>query len=488
MGCCVRTGDDYLESLDDGRQVWIGSEKIDDIRTHPATKAVVAEHARYYDRHSDPEWAPKLMSKDDPSVPIAFKQPKTAEDLTDLVTASRAQAEPSVGNITHPPGYGALIMLGCYDPVLSHGDGSRNDIVESYYRKLLAEQRFMAAPYVSTITDRFRPPPEKLRPAVVKERDDGIIVRGMVGLGTGMAYANELFTAPLPGPMTPEQALWFAFPVGSPGVKVLGRVPSARSDDPFLSPLSTRYDETDATVILEDVFVPWESVFVYRDIDFAVAHLNEHVTWLVLHHLTRMHARAEFSLGLALAVADGLATTQNPGVVETLMDLVIWSETIRTALDASAAIPQLTGAGSAMPNQMHLATGTMYALQKRAWAAETVRTLAGFGGMLAPTAENLADPEIGEHLTASYGGGNWTARQRSALLHLLRDHTASAMDAREAAFEMLASAGMHTWRLRTRMGFGRYEELANRALEQIADENPPTVKFPMLDQLDPLFK
>jgi 4-hydroxyphenylacetate 3-monooxygenase len=240
--------------------------------------------------------------------------------------------------------------------------------------------------------------------------------------------------------------------------------------------------------MLEDVFVPWESVFVYRDVEFANAYLNNHVTWLVLHHLTRMHVRAEFSVGLALAVADSLQMTQNPGVIETLIDLVIYSETLRTALEASTAMAEITPAGVAMPNQMHLATGTMYGLQKRAWAADTVRTLAGFGSMLSPTAENLVDPEIGEHLTASYGGGKWTARQRAALLHLLRDHTASAMDAREAAFEALASAGMHTWRLRTRMGFGRYEELANKALEKIAGENPPRAEFPMLSQLDPLFK
>ena len=484
----MRTGAEYLESLDDGRQVWVGSEKVDDVRTHPATRGVVAEHARWYDRHFDPEMRDVLMSDDDPAVPVAFTTPRSVKDLQRLVQISKLQAEPSVGNITHPPGYGALIMLGAYDPILSHGSGERNDAVEAYYRSLLSEGRFMAAPYVPTIADRFRPPEDRLKPRVVKERDDGIVVKGMVGLGTGMLYANELFTAPLPGPMTPEQAMWFAFPVAAPGVKVIGRLPSARSDDPFLHPLSIEYDETDATVILDDVFVPWESVFVYRDIEFANTYLNDHVTWLVLHHLTRMHVRAEFSVGLALSVADALQMTGNPGVIETIIDLVIYSETLRTALEASTAMAVITPSGCAMPDQMHLGTGTMYALERRGWAAETVRTLGGFGAILSPTAENLDDPEVGERLSESYGGGRWTARQRSALLHLLRDHTTSALDSREAAFQALASAGMHTWRLRTRMGFGRYDELANRALEKIAGENPPTVEFPALTQLDPLFK
>lgn len=485
----LRTGAQYLEALGDGRQVWIGSEKVDDLRTHPATRGVVMEHARWYDRHFDPDWKDVLFAKDDPDTPVLLKTPRNADDLRRLMEASRAQAEPGAGNITHPPGYGALIMLGAYDPILSYGSGERNDVVEAYYRALLAEGRFMAAPYVSTMGDRFRAPADRLKPRVVEERDDGIVVRGMVGLGTGLPYADVLFTAPLPGPMIPEQALWFAFPVNAKGVRIVARQPSARVEDPFLHPLSTNYDETDATVILEDVFVPWESVFVYRDVEFANTYLNHHVTWLVMHHLTRMHARAEFSLGLALAVADSLQMTQNPGVVETLIDLVIYSETIRTSLEASVELAEVTPAGNAMPNQMHLATGTIYALQKRAWAADTVRTLAGFGSMLAPTSENLDDPEVGASLTESYGGGRWSARQRAGLLHLLRDHTASALDAREAAFEALASAGMHTWRLRTRMGFGRYDELANKAAAKIGGgETPPKIELGLLSQFDPLFK
>jgi aromatic ring hydroxylase len=428
------------------------------------------------------------MADDDPEVPVAFKRPCSVSDLQRLDKVSRIQAEPSAGNITHPPHYGALIMLGAYDPILSYGSGERSAVTKTYYESLLAEQRFLCAPYVSTITDRWRPPEDRLRPTVVKERDDGIVVRGMVGLGTGIVYANDLFTAPLPGPMTPEQAVWFAVPVNAKGVKMIGRVPSARTEDPFLNPLSLKYDETDACVILDDVLVPWESVFVYRDVEFANAHLNHHVSWLVQHHLVRMHVRAEFSVGLALVVADSLDLMGNAGVIETLVDLMVYSETIRTALEAASAMAEITPAGSAMPNPMHQATGTMYALKNRAWAASTVRTLGGFGAILAPTSENLLDPEIGEQLTESYGGGKWTARQRAALLHLLRDHTASALDAREAAFEQLASAGMHTWRLRARMGFGRYEELASKVLKKIDMENLPTVEFPMLSQIDPLFK
>lgn len=485
----LRTGADYLASVNDGRQLWIGSEKIDNLATHPITRGVAAEHAAWYDRHFDPAWKDILFTSDAPDQSLLLRMPRTGPELRKLMQASRAQAAPGAGNITHPPGYGALITLGAYDPIISYGaDAERKAVITAFYDKVLSEGKFVAAPYVSTLGDRFRPVEDKLKPHVVEERDDGIVVSGMVGLGTGIAYADIIFTAPLPGPMSPEQAIWFAFPANAKGVKIVGRPESAHAKNAYESPLSMRYDETDATIILENVFIPWDAVFVYRDVEFANAYLNHHVTWLCLHHLSRMHARAEFSLGLALATVDAMSMGRNPGVIETLVDLVVYCETIATSLDAATALAEITPSGAAMPNQLHLATGTIYALQKRVWAADTVRTLAGFGSMLAPTKENLENPAIGPHLEKSYGGGNWTAEQRIGLLHLLRDHTASALDAREAAFEALASAGMHTWRLRTRMGFGRWDELANRTLASLTEVSAPKVELGMLSQFDPLFK
>jgi 4-hydroxyphenylacetate 3-monooxygenase len=482
----MRTGSDYLASLDDGRRVWVNGEEIADVRTHRATAGVVQEHARWFDRHTDPDWESKLFVKNGKQQAVAFQRPTTVDILDRQMEAARAQAFASAGNITHPPQYGANIMLGAFDPVVSFGPKDRADAVTKFYDDVLATQRFVAAPYVSPIGDRFLPPQERLKPHVVEERDDGIVVSGTVGLGTGLCYAETLLTAPLPGPLTPEQALWFAFPIAAPGVKVLCRQPSARVDDSFLYPLSTNYDELDCTVFLDNVFVPWEAVFVYKDVEFCNTYMNHHVTWLVLMHFARMIARTEYTLGLALAVSDALEMGRNGGVLEIIVDLIIHLETMRASMRAGIAAASLTPSGVMAPDTLHIAAGTIYALQNRAKLADTVRTLGGFGGMLAPSLADLQDPDIGPHLERSYGGGKYTARQRAAMLHLLRDHTASAMDAREAAFEALASAGLHTWRLRTRMAFTRYEELANAVTAPIRSENPPHVDMSFMTTFDPL--
>ena len=49
----IRTGDDYRESIRDGRQVWIDGERVDDVTTHPMFKPLVDVRARIFDMAHD---------------------------------------------------------------------------------------------------------------------------------------------------------------------------------------------------------------------------------------------------------------------------------------------------------------------------------------------------------------------------------------------------------------------------------------------------
>ncbi|MGZ5814381.1 MAG: 4-hydroxyphenylacetate 3-hydroxylase N-terminal domain-containing protein, partial [Xanthobacteraceae bacterium] len=50
----LRTGKEHLESLRDGRAVYIGSEKVDDVTRHPAFRNAAATVAAIYDMKADP--------------------------------------------------------------------------------------------------------------------------------------------------------------------------------------------------------------------------------------------------------------------------------------------------------------------------------------------------------------------------------------------------------------------------------------------------
>ncbi len=475
-GYPMRTGAEYRAGRRDGRQVWVLGERIADVTTHPATAAVVEANADWYDRHHDPTLRDVLWTAPDGAgqrQPRAFAVPHTPADLRALAESIRLLSFPNAGNLTHPAGYGAVITFGVMDTVTCFGTPERAAVVRAYGDRVARAGLHVVAPFAVPQSDRFRPPAERLVPEVVRETDGGIVVRGSMGLGTSLCYADEIVIAPIsPGLVRPEQAVWFAVPVCAPGVRILCRKPVARLEDPFLYPLSTRFDELDCALRLDDVFVPWESVFAYRDLELCNRYFSRNVYWCLLFHLARQLACAEFSLGLAHAITHVLGTKDIPGVVETLTDLTIHTETLRSALHAAADDARPTPAGTALADVMRLATGMIYALQHRALIADTVRTLAGHGGMLAPSLADLADPEAGPAFAPNFEGGGVSPRQRAALFHLLNDHTGSALEGRGAAFEALATAGLPNWRMRVQQSFTRRDELMQGVLALLGDDAP----------------
>src|SRR4029077_19445332 len=99
--------------------------------------------------------------------------------------------------------------------------------------------------------------------------------------------------------------------------------------------------------------------------------------------------------------------------------------------------------------------------------AEILRAVPGSSLVVAPSDRDLAAPEVAAGLEESFGGGGYTAAQRSALLQMAWDHVSSGLDGRESAFELHASGGVPAWRGRLRQRFPSYNELANAVLRAI---------------------
>src|SRR6185437_163841 len=134
--------------------------------------------------------------------------------------------------------------------------------------------------------------------------------------------------------------------------------------------------------------------------------------------------------------------------------------------------PRFTPEGYCYPNHLHLAAGTVAILRARQRMSELLRIIPGSSLVVAPTDRDLADPEVAAGLEESFGGGGYTALQRSALLQMAWDHVSSSLDARESAFELHANGGMPVWRARLRRNFDRYSELANAVLRTMSVPMP----------------
>jgi 4-hydroxyphenylacetate 3-monooxygenase len=458
----MRTGAEYRQALRDGRRVWVmGEGLIDDVTTHPATRAMAEEYVAWYDLHLDPAWQEIAIRPRDAQserTPWAYVVPKGADDLSGMGRFFSATTFLSAGNITHTPCYGHMIALGVLASVEERSVSAEQIANASRYREMIARTgRFLTfcggAP---TIGARLREDPaERTALRLVRQTDAGIVVRGKIGMHTSPAFAEDVYVGSLCGIEIAGHRATFIVAVNAPGVTTVCRKIAVRDANPFVAPLSQRYDELDGQMWFEDVFIPWEHVFLLGESPEPV------VRWLIWHHLYGWLSKAEVTLGLALALTHAMGLVKHDQTIEYLVDLAIEVQTVRSCLTACERDPRFTQSGYCVPNHAHLSVGGIAILKARQRMAEILRIVPGSSLVVCPSDKDLAEAELAAGLEDAFGGGGYTALQRSALLQMAWDQVSSALDGRESAFELHASGGIPAWRGRLRRNFERYNELAN---------------------------
>src|ERR1700739_2338218 len=78
----IRTGEQYRDSIRDGRQGWINGERVSDVTTHPMFRPLVDIRARMYDMQHEAQHAPVMTyaAPDGEICPVAAKLPTSQED------------------------------------------------------------------------------------------------------------------------------------------------------------------------------------------------------------------------------------------------------------------------------------------------------------------------------------------------------------------------------------------------------------------------
>jgi aromatic ring hydroxylase len=469
----VRTGSEYRKALRDGRRVYIlGEGLVEDVTTHPATQPMVEQYVRWYDRHFDADWQDVVLTPPDAAgkrSPVGYMVPRCADDLARMGRCFSATCFETAGNITHTPAYGHMIAMGVLHAVTT-GNGSAQQIAnaEDYRAHIANTGRFLTfASGAAPIGHRLREnPAERAALRLVRETGAGLVINGRIGMHTSPAYAEDVYIGALSGVDFQGSRATFSVAVNSPGVTVICRRRSARDANPFAAPLSSRYDELDGQMWLDDVLIPWDRVFLTEPTPEPVAR------WLFWHQLYCWLAKAEFTLGLALACTHAMGLATHDVTVEYLVDLITDVQTVRSCQRATELDPTFTAEGFCSPNHVHLSAGSIAMLKARPRMEEIMRSLPGSSLVVAPSDRDLADPALAAGLEASFGGGGYSATQRSALLQMAWDHVGSALDHRESVYELHANGGLQSWRGRLRRGFGDYNHLANAVTRQLSVEMP----------------
>ncbi|MEA3218042.1 MAG: paerucumarin biosynthesis protein PvcC, partial [Acidimicrobiia bacterium] len=306
------TGAAYLDSLRDGREIWLDGECVRDVVNHPAFRNAARSIARLYDTLHDPQQRDVLTTVDRQGHRTMrfFAPAYSAADLLASRDAIAQWARTSFGWLGRTPDYKASFMAslgadpGFYQPFEANAARWYAD----YARQCLFLNHVLVDPPV----DRNKPLEDtrNVYLHVEEEVDGGVYISGAKMMGTGSALTHGTFVAQNSGSAarlvegrTEDFALVAFIPMGTPGQKLVCRSSYERkSGAPFDNPLASRFDENDAVLVWEHAFVPWENVLVYRDIDKARAFYaaSGFLPRFVLQAVTRQAVKLDFLCGLFL--------------------------------------------------------------------------------------------------------------------------------------------------------------------------------------------
>ena len=271
----IRTGQEYLDSIRDAREVYINGERVTALAEHPMFKPLIDIRARIYDMQHESATRDVLAYREEGQEEwnaIANKLPRTQEDWWAKRRATDTMLETIGGIVTRVGDETVGEMWSLFDgqDVLNEVDPQFSTNIRRHIDAVLHSDPFHVSANTDPKGDRSKPPQEQdpdMLLHVVRETDAGIVVRG-AKYETAAAYANQAFTKPTNAnwgsQALSDYAVGFICDFNSPGLKFICRTGFAGRAPAVDYPLANRFDEVEALVIFDDVLIPWENVLFYR--------------------------------------------------------------------------------------------------------------------------------------------------------------------------------------------------------------------------------
>jgi 4-hydroxyphenylacetate 3-monooxygenase len=448
----IRTGDEYRDSIRDGRQVWIDGEKVSDVTSHPMFKPIVDVRARIYDLAHEAE-TQKVMTYADEETgelnAIANRLPKTQQDWIDKRAAVDLVQREAGGVVTRVGDETIGEMWSLYDgqDVLNEVDPRFSENIRRHISRSIKADPFHVSANTDPKGDRSKAPQDQdpdMLLHVVRETDNGIVVRG-AKYETAAAYSNQAFTKPTianwGNSELSDYAVGFVMDMGSPGLKFISRNGFASKSPSADYPLANRVDEVESLVVFDDVEIPWEDVLFYRHTKAAGFIRSTLHRYSAFPFVQRTLHLADLMIGSALWNVKQTGLEKQQAVQEKLAQLACYRETINAHLTAAIAHAEPSPGGLLMPNQSLLYTGRVTALTQLPAMMHIARELCGGQICITPDSATFNDPEVGSWLDKFYSvNENWVAEDRRRLLAFARDLLNSDYAGHRLTFQLFAQS------------------------------------------------
>ncbi|WHU45342.1 4-hydroxyphenylacetate 3-hydroxylase N-terminal domain-containing protein [Gordonia sp. L191] len=442
------TGDEYIESLKDGREIWLHGERVEDVTTHPAFRNPIRMTARLYDSMHDPATRDKVTAPTDTgnggvTMPF-FKASTSSADLIKERDAIAEWARMTYGWMGRSPDYKASFLGTLHANKDLYAPFEAN--AERWYRESQEKVLYWNHAIINPPVDRQLPPDEvgDVFMKVEKETDAGLVVSGAKVVATGSAITNYNFIAHYGLPIKKKEfALICTVPMDAPGIKLICRSSytqqAAVMGSPFDYPLSSRMDENDTIFVFDKVLVPWENVFMYGDVERINAFFPQSgfLPRFTFQGCTRLAVKLDFIAGLLMKALDCTGSGGFRGVQTRVGEVIGWRNLFWTLTDAMAHNPEPWIGDTVIPRLEYGLTYRMFMMQGYPRIKEIIEQDVASGLIYLPSsAADFKSPTVRPYLDKYVRGSNGiTAVDRVKVMKALWDSIGSEFGGRHELYE-----------------------------------------------------
>jgi 4-hydroxyphenylacetate 3-monooxygenase len=484
------TGREYLESLRDGREVYIYGERVDDVTTHPAFRNAARSIARLYDALHDPAAKDVLTCPTDTGsggfTHKFFRVARSREELIGQRDAIAQWARMTYGWMGRTPDYKASLMntLGAHHAF--YGKFAEN--AKNWYRRSQDHVLFMNHAIVNPPVDRSKPADQvkDVFITIQKETDAGIYVSGAKVVATSSALTHYNFlgqNAAMPINDS-DLAVMFIAPMNAPGVKLICRTSYEMMANtvgtPFDYPLSSRFDENDAIFVFDNVLIPWEDVLLHRDVEKIKIFYprSGFLNGYQFQGCTRFAVKLDFLVGIITKALRAAGTDEFRGNQAMLGEIIAWRNLFWAISDAMATNPMPWVGDTVLPNAQSGSSYRVFAGDAYGRVKEIVDKIVASSLIYLPSStKDFANPEIDKYLQRYVRGSNGMGhRERIKIMKLLWDAVGTEFGGRHELYE-INYAGNHEdiriqcmWNARGSGALDRMVALAEQCMADY-DEN-----------------
>jgi 4-hydroxybutyryl-CoA dehydratase/vinylacetyl-CoA-Delta-isomerase len=316
-----------------------------------------------------------------------------------------------------------------YEIDANHNTIYHQNVVE-IVKQAQKEDWVIGGALVSPKGDRSKGPTDQADPDmylhVVEKRSDGIVVRGAKAHGTAAPYSNMLCVVEMT-PL-PEYYVGFFTPVDTSGITYICKAPHAPDKHKEMdNPVSSKFGgHVEAMIVFEDVFVPWERVFMCGEVESIMTFGSTLAGSHLWHKCMCRWANMDLSIGATALISDYNGVASAPHIRDAMGEMAMDAEVVRSCALAAAVEGSKHPSGIYGPKLSPVAAGKVYAARKLGENRYTMQDAAG--GLVATMAseEDYRSATVGPYLEKYYRGREGVpTEERVRAFKLIEDMTAS---------------------------------------------------------------